>query len=297
MTSKSFLKNSLLVIMAADIFLAQANLALAADTGGYVGVQETITRYLCTPTPTPEEANNTFKINTYQTAAQKNQNQYDLYLCINRIYKFAIAIGSSIAVLFIVVAGYIYMSAEGSQEAVDKAKSILTSSIAAMVILFGGYVLLRAINPELIQFQSVQPPSVKVPIITGTGACTGCVDFGTEFAVNGTLQPGKNTFLQPALITKLSSLKSKDPNFRINEAYPPTVTHSDPCHNDGSCADIAYTGTMSSQNLNAFCQKAKDSRLSITNEYYNLNYTAQQIPACGAAKKYDTTTGGHLHVK
>ena len=58
------------------------------------------------------------------------------------------------------------MSAEGNQESVDKAKNILTTSIASLVILFAGYLLLKAINPDLIQFKSIQPPSVKTSELT-----------------------------------------------------------------------------------------------------------------------------------
>lgn len=61
------------------------------------------------------------------------------------------------------------MSAEGNQESVDKAKSILVSSITSLVILFVGYILLKAINPDLVQFQNIQPPSVVV----GGGVETG----------------------------------------------------------------------------------------------------------------------------
>ena len=31
-----------------------------------------------------------------------------------------------------------------------------------MVILMAGYLLLKAINPDLIQFKSIQPPSVQM---------------------------------------------------------------------------------------------------------------------------------------
>jgi hypothetical protein len=98
------------------------------------------------------------------TAAFYNTGSGDLYRCINRLYRFAIIFASSIAVMFIVIAGYLYMSAEGNQEAVDKAKAILTSCVASLVILFVGYILLRAINPELIEFKSIQPPSVVLPV-------------------------------------------------------------------------------------------------------------------------------------
>ena len=42
----------------------------------------------------------------------------------------------------LVIAGYIYMAADGNEEAVTKAKDIITTIIASLVILAAGYLLL-----------------------------------------------------------------------------------------------------------------------------------------------------------
>lgn len=158
---KSFLLTFSLIYM----FTAWANLAFAQNSGydyTKAGVGEQIKQYLCAPTQqTPTNS-------ASSTASSFNNNaaSSDLYNCINRLYKFAIVLASVIGVFFIVISGYLYMSAEGSQEAVDKAKSILVSTITSLVILFGGYVLLKALNPDLVQFRSIQPPSVVVPTTT-----------------------------------------------------------------------------------------------------------------------------------
>ncbi len=110
----------------------------------YSGPEETIRQFLCTPS---------------DNGAQKG----DLYTCINKIYKFSIALASIIAVFFIVIGGYLYMSSEGNGEAVDKAKSILASSIIALVILLSAFLLLKQINPDLIKFQPIQIPKVYNP--------------------------------------------------------------------------------------------------------------------------------------
>jgi hypothetical protein len=84
-----------------------------------------------------------------------------LYQCINQLYKLAIVIASVVGVFFIVIAGYVYMSSDGSSEAVDKAKSILESTITSIVILLAGWVLLNALNPDLVQFHPITPPAVQ----------------------------------------------------------------------------------------------------------------------------------------
>lgn len=156
-------------ILSSPVTLAQSNASSSAYIGK--GAEADIKRFLCAPTETPPsqqqivkplEANLTLGQGAANNAAANNPAQFDLYNCINRLYRFAIVLGSSIGVLFIVIAGYLYMSADGNKEAVDKAKGMLASTIASLVILFIGYILLRAINPDLIKFQQIQPESVKV---------------------------------------------------------------------------------------------------------------------------------------
>lgn len=134
------------------------------------GVSDQIKKYLCAPTERDvniKEGNVNFANPAGGTDTIVNAASNDLYICINRIYRFAIILASVVAVFFIVIGGYVYMSAEGNQESVDKAKSILVSSITALVILMGGYVLLKALNPDLIKFKQIQPTSVKPLDTTG----------------------------------------------------------------------------------------------------------------------------------
>jgi hypothetical protein len=146
------------------------------------GVQNDIEKYLCTP---------------------KNGGSTVLYQCINQLYKFAIVLASVVGVFFIVIAGYIYMSSDGSSEAVDKAKSILTSTITAIVILLAGYVLLNALNPDLIQFHSVNPPAMQTVMVgtTGTTGTTGA----TGTAVSGSATQIAASILATPNITLMNS--------------------------------------------------------------------------------------------
>ncbi len=145
--TKKKLKFFVLGFLLVEVFFTYATPAYAQTTEGkqYTGVQQQLTDYLCTPSDA----------STNPTAAQG-----DLYNCINRLYRFALVVASVFSVFMIVIAGYIYMSAEGNQESVDKAKSILVSSVTSLVILAGGYVLLKFLNPDLIKFQPIQPTSV-----------------------------------------------------------------------------------------------------------------------------------------
>ena len=99
-------------------------------------VEKTIGQYLCTPT-----------VDT------------NLYSCINKLYRFSLAAGFFIAVLFIVVAGYLYMT--GGEKGITTAKSIVSSTFIAIIIMSTSYILLRQINPELVKFKPIQPLNIQ----------------------------------------------------------------------------------------------------------------------------------------
>jgi hypothetical protein len=151
------LKKLFLIFLLTELLFAYAP-AFAqtpAPSSYYTGVSGEIEKYLCNPT---------------------SGGTGILYQCINQIYKFAIVTASIMGVFFIVIAGYVYMSAEGNKESVDKAKDILVSTITSLVILLAGYVLLNALNPDLIQFHgnTLQPVNFTSPptTTTGTGGAT-----------------------------------------------------------------------------------------------------------------------------
>jgi|GEM_PF-3889128 len=174
-----FSKKSVLVLLCVNMLLGFTSLAQAQTaTFDYSTskVQTSIEKYLCAPTQgggsywsknsSVADLNN--KPNT--SVAENNVAGHDLYNCINRLYKFSIVVAAVIGVFFIVIAGYLYMASDGDEESVTKAKSILVSTIASLLILFIGFILLKALNPDLIQFQNIQPPSVVYTTTTPTAA-------------------------------------------------------------------------------------------------------------------------------
>jgi len=191
------MKKYLYILLLAELMLSYIPAQVfAADTSVYKGVSSQIEEYLCAPSKVQTSQTNlgtgvgqSLQDGGYQNyAASNNANSGDLYRCINQLYKFAIILSAVIGVFFLVIAGYIYMSAEGNQESVDKAKNILVTTITSFIILMSGYLLLKAINPDLIQFKSIQPPSVKIdtsgwndykPVLDQSGNLIG-VNNGTQ---------------------------------------------------------------------------------------------------------------------
>jgi hypothetical protein len=217
------------------------------------------------------------------------------------------------------------MSSDGNQESVDKAKSILVSSITAIVILATGYILLKFLNPDLIKFQPIQPPSVvqergytfanvKTDLFenffegtggvdktkigsSGIAGCNNCVDYTSAtygLTGNRSQNPGQNTFLNKTLVEKLAEAKKQFAGFVISEGYPPTGDHSSSCHNNGTCADVAVTNKTAA-NVDLFCAALKAQGISIFNEY--TEFTSYTFTNCNQPSKTTYATGGHLHVR
>lgn len=288
-----------------------------AQSQGYnyanAGVSTQIETYLCSPAPAGTTQTSLTNgvgtgLNTYSAqAAAGNSNSGALFKCINQIYKLAIAIAITVGVFFIVIAGYLYMSDAGNGESVTKAKSIIESTIASLVILFAGYLLLQTINPDLVNFQSIQPPSVVLPppatnsttpqTTLGNGnpasGCTGCVDLST---VNVPTKNSSSIQASQALAMKLQALAGQSNlsgiNWYVTAAYDPTGGHLDACHSNGTCADIGMNPNNNAGNWSSLC-----SALKATGFTTILNEATAAATQCPTYQTYTSTTGPNLHVQ
>ncbi|MHB8871563.1 MAG: pilin [Candidatus Doudnabacteria bacterium] len=299
--------------------------------------------------------------------------------CINNIYIFAISIAGFLAVLMFVLAGYQYIT--GTSESISEAKKIMGSTLLGLVILFGTYIILNTVDPNLTKVPALVAPQVnceQVSTTTGktenicadlpdqfpfpldangnpTGMdggkivnagttiqppasnnnlpagsktiqpCTNCIDLlsGLNIIVKRVTDPNrvKQYYLNKDLAQKLVNLNyyfaneraansgftpATTLNWRVTEAWPPTVAHASDCHFDGNCADIAidnrdkYSKDELIQGIKILCTAAKKANLTILNEYYE--FTAAEMAGstgsnCGVPAKTDYSTVGHLHVK
>jgi len=71
------------------------------------------------------------------------------------IYKFGLgAIGIS-AMFMIVIGGFTYLTSAGNNAQTSKAKEIITDAIAGLILALVSYLLLYTINPDLVNFNSI----------------------------------------------------------------------------------------------------------------------------------------------
>lgn len=72
--------------------------------------------------------------------------------CINQIYVWALGISALLAMLMLIIGGYYYMTASGNAERSSRGVEIIWSAVIGLVLLFGAYLLLNTINPDLVRF-------------------------------------------------------------------------------------------------------------------------------------------------
>lgn len=76
----------------------------------------------------------------------------DLPACINQIYVWSLGAGALLGLLMMVVGGYYYMTSGGNAERATTGVEMIWSSIIGIALLFGAYLLLNTINPDLVKF-------------------------------------------------------------------------------------------------------------------------------------------------
>ncbi|MCL5436000.1 MAG: pilin [Patescibacteria group bacterium] len=76
--------------------------------------------------------------------------------CIVAIYKWALGFSVILALLMIIFAGYLYMTSGGNAQRVTLAKEFFAGAIIGLIVLFCAIIILRTINPELVNFNDIK---------------------------------------------------------------------------------------------------------------------------------------------
>jgi hypothetical protein len=73
--------------------------------------------------------------------------------CINQIYVWALGISGLLGVLMVIIGGYYKITAGGNAEQSTKGTEMIWAAIIGIALLFGAYLLLNTINPQLTSLQ------------------------------------------------------------------------------------------------------------------------------------------------
>lgn len=227
------------------------------------------------------------------------------------LFTFALAAAAFLAVLQIVIGGLQIISGGASETARSNAKKRIQDALWGLLLAFSAVLILETISPG--QFTnlslSITPVTIEAPAeeattpTTGllTGGCDNCVNLSSlgseiKFQIKSTACSGgvNNCYLNGdvvqdlnKLVTEAETLGLSASSWRVTEGYPPTVTHLDSCHYNGTCVDIALMpGTATQESVAKFIQAANAAGFRVTNEYSGYGGTT-----------FTTTTSDCLHVE
>jgi len=79
-----------------------------------------------------------------------------LSLYLAAIYKYAIGLGTLIAIIFVMYGGFRWMTSFGNGKAVSEARSMIGNAVMGLLLLIGAYSLLYFINPDLIKMEALE---------------------------------------------------------------------------------------------------------------------------------------------
>jgi len=91
--------------------------------------------------------------------------------CINQIYVWSLGVAALLALLMMIIGGYYYMTSSGNAERASTGTEMIWSSIIGLALLFGAYLILNTINPDLVNFNLTKGVCVDV-----AGNTTGATD-------------------------------------------------------------------------------------------------------------------------
>ncbi len=77
-------------------------------------------------------------------------------------YEWGVIIGVIIFFAILLWSSFEYMTSTGNPGKVKNAKSRIVSGISGVLLLFGSYIILNTINPELSQISHIAPPNISV---------------------------------------------------------------------------------------------------------------------------------------
>lgn len=242
----------------------------------------------------------------------------------NLIVWFIGIMASIIALIFAI--GGMKMVMSGGGEGVSAAKAMMTNSVIGLIILLSAWLVVDTVLKMFVdgsklgtwnEIQCVaQPSKVADPVpggggnasstIPATGCATRCmaIPSGIKVKVGACNNNGSTCTVSSQLETPLLSLDEKLDNlgidWQVTEAYPPTVTHSNPCHANGTCIDASIS-SPTNDNIKKFMDSAKGSSLravyegmdcSVRDTLRSQGYSAY----CKSDNGYGHITGTHFSV-
>lgn len=107
---------------------------------------------------------------------------------IRAIYVYGVGAVGIISAIMLMLGGVIWLTSAGSSTQVEKAKTMISSSLIGMVLVLSSYVLLKQVNPDLVEFKLAGIETVKqVTTLTCCGGSLGIKEYVVAINENGNI--------------------------------------------------------------------------------------------------------------
>lgn len=206
----------------------------------------------------------------------------DINTFVPGLIKLAIGVAGGLAVIYIMVGGIQYMTTD-AYTSKKSARETIEHAIFGLLLAIGAYAILYTVNPNLLKFNfEIQGLKGGEGINTDFSAFTkkdavalGCkndcvpIDTNVPIKSTGPICSNDPCYVNSTLVSKLQSM-NKDlagkVDWKVTEAYPPTVPHEDPCHKPdneqtGKCVDTTLAN-YSVENITTFVKAMNGAGLT-----------------------------------
>lgn len=110
------------------------------------------------------------------------------------LYRFLVGLAGLAATVMIIVGGMRWLLAAGDTGKIGAAKETITSATVGLIIALGSYIVLFALNPELVTFKSLRVTIVPAdPLEVSLLTTTAPTDEGVEGEVPGSYTPTRTS--------------------------------------------------------------------------------------------------------
>jgi|GEM_PF-2865819 len=131
----------------------------------------------------------TISLQDFANVIQKDGYIYIPFISVYLVaaYKLGIGIAAVLAVIMIMVGGFIWIAAGGEAGRIGQAKTMISGAVIGLILTVGSYVALQTINPNLVSFNALKIKVVApTPLINSDNVSTDLTSTDLSTPDNGT---------------------------------------------------------------------------------------------------------------
>lgn len=99
---------------------------------------------------------------------------------IQAIYSYGLTIATILAVIVLMGAGLLWLTSAGNDARITQAKEMISGSVVGLLILFGSWMLLNTINPNLLKLQIIQTQIISPEYLNPDGMILNLKDVPAD---------------------------------------------------------------------------------------------------------------------